>query len=121
MSIMAAAIQGLPPLPKSLSGLLNFNRESFSRENALRNPAAAQGGVGQPPGGPNATAVPAGVPGGGPPHAHFAQQQQGQASQQHAQFGGGPGINGAGNSGTMSSGYHSATSVQASPSPSPFR
>ncbi len=35
MSLMAAAIQGLPPMPKSLSGLLNFNRESLSREQAL--------------------------------------------------------------------------------------
>ena len=36
MSLMAAAIQGLPPLPKSLSGLLSFNRESLSREASLR-------------------------------------------------------------------------------------
>ncbi len=36
MSLMAAAIQGLPPLPKSLSGLLNFNKESMSREAGLR-------------------------------------------------------------------------------------
>jgi hypothetical protein len=42
MSLMAAAIQGLPPLPKSLSGLLSFNRESLSREAVLRNTTGLQ-------------------------------------------------------------------------------
>ena len=37
-------MDGLPPLPKSLSGLLNFSRESLSRAEGalgLRNPQAA--------------------------------------------------------------------------------
>ena len=39
-------MDGLPPLPKSLSGLLNFSRESLSRAEAtlgLRNPPGAGG------------------------------------------------------------------------------
>ena len=39
MSLMAAAIQGLPPLPKSLSGLLSFNKEAASN----KDPAVSNG------------------------------------------------------------------------------
>lgn len=128
MSIMAAAIQGLPPLPKSLSGLLNFNRESFSRENALRNPAQNPGNP-QPPqaqnGQPANLASSAACAPPPPPGAHAAapplQQFGGVANPGAAGVTAVAAAQGAGNSGTMSSGYHSATSIQASPSPSPFR
>lgn len=33
---MASAIQGLPPLPKGLGGLLNFNREVLARDADLK-------------------------------------------------------------------------------------
>ncbi len=58
MSLVSSAIQGWPPLPKSLSGLIKFNREATSKESAgvkkgkatlerqQRHPSKASGGSG---------------------------------------------------------------------------
>ena len=98
---MAAAIQGLPPLPKSLSGLLSFNKESMSREADLRRRSSGNSLLGSIV---NRTGNQTGAQAGrGMQPQHQQQQQQ-------------PGASGS------SSGYSSSSTIQSnSPTPSPLR